>query len=178
MFWGLWLFPLALLVYRSRFLPRFLGVWISLAGVAWIVLSLTAILLPQYQDRVYSCSASQNTRSTASKNFSPGMSRPKLLHTHSTLLDRADLMSRRPRDDAYLGFLNIFMSIGNPCDWRNGVLLPGGDGRVRGRVVQVECRMIPCAELGADQERRFRQRASRLKNVEKTYMRKTARLFL
>jgi hypothetical protein len=24
-FWGLWLFPLALLVYRSRFLPRFLG---------------------------------------------------------------------------------------------------------------------------------------------------------
>src|SRR5229473_2230796 len=25
-FWGLWLFPLALLVYRSRFLPRFLGV--------------------------------------------------------------------------------------------------------------------------------------------------------
>src|SRR5882672_8808478 len=48
------------------------------------------------------CPASQNTRSTASKNFSPGMSRPKLLHTHSTLLDRADLMSRRPRDDAYL----------------------------------------------------------------------------
>ncbi len=29
------------------------------------------------------------------------MSRPNLLHTHSTLLDRADLMSRRPRDDAY-----------------------------------------------------------------------------
>ena len=23
--WGLWLFPLAILVYRSRFLPRFLG---------------------------------------------------------------------------------------------------------------------------------------------------------
>src|SRR6267378_1030683 len=29
-FWGLWLFPLALLVYRSRFLPRFLGVWLAL----------------------------------------------------------------------------------------------------------------------------------------------------
>ena len=28
-------------------------------------------------------------------------SRPKSLYTHSTLLDRADLMSRRPRDDAY-----------------------------------------------------------------------------
>jgi hypothetical protein len=51
-FWGLWLFPLGLLVYRSRFLPRFLGVWIILAGFAWVVLSLTGILLPQYQDKV------------------------------------------------------------------------------------------------------------------------------
>lgn len=51
-FWGLWLFPLAMLVYKSRFLPRFLGVWLALAGVAWVILSLTGILLPQYQDRV------------------------------------------------------------------------------------------------------------------------------
>jgi len=51
-FWGLWLFPLGLLVYRSRFLPRFLGVWLGLAGVAWVVLSLTGILLPEYQDKV------------------------------------------------------------------------------------------------------------------------------
>lgn len=51
MFWGLWLFPLALLVYRSRFLPRFLGVWLALAGFAWVILSLTSVLLPQYQDK-------------------------------------------------------------------------------------------------------------------------------
>ncbi len=51
-FWGLWLFPLALLVYRSRFLPRFLGVWLALAGFAWVILSLTGLLLPQYQDKV------------------------------------------------------------------------------------------------------------------------------
>jgi Domain of unknown function (DUF4386) len=51
-FWGLWLFPLGLLVYRSRFLPRFLGVWLALAGVAWAILSLTGILLPQYQGKV------------------------------------------------------------------------------------------------------------------------------
>ena len=51
-FWGLWLFPLGLLVYRSRFLPRFLGVWLVIAGFAWVVLSLTGILLPQYQDKV------------------------------------------------------------------------------------------------------------------------------
>src|ERR1700747_2055077 len=52
MFWGLWLFPLGLLVYRSRFLPRFLGIWLALAGVAWVVLSLTGVLLPAYQDKV------------------------------------------------------------------------------------------------------------------------------
>ena len=52
-FWGLWLFPLALLVYRSRFLPRFLGVWLALAGVAWLSVSLSGILVPQYQDDVY-----------------------------------------------------------------------------------------------------------------------------
>lgn len=52
MFWGLWLFPLGLLVYRSRFLPRFLGVWLGLAGVAWVVESLTGILWPLYLDKV------------------------------------------------------------------------------------------------------------------------------
>jgi hypothetical protein len=56
MFWGLWLFPLGLLVYRSRFLPRFLGAWLVLAGFAWVVLSLTGILLPQYQSKVDSYS--------------------------------------------------------------------------------------------------------------------------
>jgi hypothetical protein len=51
-FWGLWLFPLGLLVYKSRFLPRFLGVWLIFAGVAWVILSLTGLLLPEYQDKV------------------------------------------------------------------------------------------------------------------------------
>ena len=51
-FWGLWLFPLGLLVYRSRFLPRFLGVWLAIAGFAWVILSLTGVLLPQYQSKV------------------------------------------------------------------------------------------------------------------------------
>jgi len=52
LFWGLWVFPLGLLVYRSRFLPRFLGVWLVFAGFAWVILSLMGILLPQYQDKV------------------------------------------------------------------------------------------------------------------------------
>jgi hypothetical protein len=52
LFWGLWLFPLGLLVYKSRFLPRFLGVWLVLAGLAWLVLWFTGILLPQYADKM------------------------------------------------------------------------------------------------------------------------------
>ena len=52
MFWGLWLFPLAILVYRSRFLPRFLGVWLIITGFFYLVLSFTSLLLPQYKDMV------------------------------------------------------------------------------------------------------------------------------
>src|SRR5712691_3746474 len=49
-FWGLWLFPFGVLVMRSRFLPRILGVWLILNGFAYVVLSFTGLLLPQYQD--------------------------------------------------------------------------------------------------------------------------------
>ena len=50
--WGLWLFPLAILVYRSRFLPRFLGVWLTINGFAYLAMSFTGLLLPQYEDAV------------------------------------------------------------------------------------------------------------------------------
>ncbi len=52
MFWGLWLFPLAILVYRSRFLPRFLGIWLIINGSALLALSFTSLLLPQYKEIV------------------------------------------------------------------------------------------------------------------------------
>ena len=48
-----WLFPLATLVYRSRFLPRFLGIWLAVGGFGWLILSVTALLAPEYQDRVF-----------------------------------------------------------------------------------------------------------------------------
>lgn len=52
-FWGLWLFPFGLLVYRSGFLPRILGVWLMVDCFAYLALSVTGILWPQYQDAVF-----------------------------------------------------------------------------------------------------------------------------
>ena len=51
--WGLWLFPMGALAYKSRFLPRFIGVWLIINGVAYIVLSLTGLFFPDYQDKVF-----------------------------------------------------------------------------------------------------------------------------
>ena len=51
--WGLWLIPLAILTYRSRFLPRFLGVWLAINGFAYVILSLVGELLPQYQNSAF-----------------------------------------------------------------------------------------------------------------------------
>lgn len=51
--WGLWLVPFGLLVYRSRFLPRLLGVWLMLACVGWVAFSVTGFLFPAYEDRIY-----------------------------------------------------------------------------------------------------------------------------
>jgi hypothetical protein len=51
-FWGLWLFPLGLLVYRSGFLPRILGVLLIAHCFTYLANSLTSFVLPQYEDLV------------------------------------------------------------------------------------------------------------------------------
>jgi hypothetical protein len=45
-FWGLWLLPLGLLVYRSVFIPRILGILLMINGFGYIITSLTFILSP------------------------------------------------------------------------------------------------------------------------------------
>ncbi len=47
-FWGLWLFPFGLLVIRSGFLPRVLGVLLIINSVAYPASSFTAWLAPTY----------------------------------------------------------------------------------------------------------------------------------
>mgnify|MGYP001565322744 CR=1 FL=1 len=46
LFWGLWLFPFGMLVIRSGFLPRALGVLLIVNGCAYVALSITSLLLP------------------------------------------------------------------------------------------------------------------------------------
>ncbi len=46
LYWGLWLLPLGVLVYRSCFLPRFLGIWLVANGAAYVALSFVGILWP------------------------------------------------------------------------------------------------------------------------------------
>lgn len=36
-FWGLWLFPLAHLIYRSVFIPRILGILIGISGLGYLI---------------------------------------------------------------------------------------------------------------------------------------------
>jgi hypothetical protein len=50
--WGLWLFPLALLVIRSGFLPRFIGIWLIINGFAYFILSITGEFFSQYEATV------------------------------------------------------------------------------------------------------------------------------
>jgi len=53
-FWGLWLLPFGMLVYKSRFLPRFLGVWLMIGCFAWLAFSVTGLLFPGHEDKVFS----------------------------------------------------------------------------------------------------------------------------
>ncbi|MCK6617192.1 MAG: DUF4386 domain-containing protein [Cyclobacteriaceae bacterium] len=53
LFYGLWLFPLAILVYQSVFIPRFFGIWLILNGVVYVLLSFVGIVLPEYRDIVF-----------------------------------------------------------------------------------------------------------------------------
>jgi hypothetical protein len=52
-FWGLWLFPFGLLVFRSGFLPRFIGVWLMINCFAYVILSMTSLFFSAYTDKLF-----------------------------------------------------------------------------------------------------------------------------
>lgn len=47
-FWGLWLLPFGQLVYKSEFIPPMFGVLLIIGGIAYVIESLTHLLLPNY----------------------------------------------------------------------------------------------------------------------------------
>jgi Domain of unknown function (DUF4386) len=50
--WGVWLFPMAILILKSRWFPRILGWWLILDGATWIIISFANMFLPQYVDTI------------------------------------------------------------------------------------------------------------------------------
>jgi len=51
--WGVWLFPMGALTYKSGFLPRFIGVWLIINGIAYVVLCVSRVMLPEYSDKLF-----------------------------------------------------------------------------------------------------------------------------
>ena len=54
--WGAWLLPLGVVVYKSRFVPRFLGVWLIAAGLGYLLLCFTGVFAPSHQTQVFTYS--------------------------------------------------------------------------------------------------------------------------
>jgi hypothetical protein len=48
LFWGLWLFPFGILVMRSGFLPKIIGVLLIVNGFAYVIACLTGVLFPSF----------------------------------------------------------------------------------------------------------------------------------
>lgn len=51
-FWGLWLFPFGLLVMKSGFIPRLIGVLLVVGCFAYVAVSVTSIVLPAHRQIV------------------------------------------------------------------------------------------------------------------------------
>jgi len=51
-FWGLWLFPMGYLVYKSGFIPRVIGVFLILGSLGYLIDSFAFFLFPQLNLKV------------------------------------------------------------------------------------------------------------------------------
>ncbi len=48
-FWGLWLFPMGYLVFKSGYIPRILGILLMIGCVGYLVESFAAFLFPSFE---------------------------------------------------------------------------------------------------------------------------------
>ena len=51
-FWGLWLFPLGYLVFKSGYIPRILGVLLIIGCFGYVIDSFAVFLLPNYEANI------------------------------------------------------------------------------------------------------------------------------
>lgn len=53
LFWGLWLFPFGLLVFRSGFMPRFIGAWLIINCFGYVALCVIALFFLDYYSAAF-----------------------------------------------------------------------------------------------------------------------------
>ena len=54
LFWGLWLFPFAYLVYKSNFFPKILAILLVISGLSYCFASMTSLISPIFYSKVVS----------------------------------------------------------------------------------------------------------------------------
>ncbi|MCL2066215.1 MAG: DUF4386 domain-containing protein [Treponema sp.] len=51
-FWGLWLFPLACLVYKSNFIPKIIAILLTLSGICYCIGSISPLVSPELYAKI------------------------------------------------------------------------------------------------------------------------------
>jgi len=51
-FWGLWLFPLGYLVFKSGFIPKILGILLIIGCIGYVLHSFASFLFPDYRSNI------------------------------------------------------------------------------------------------------------------------------
>lgn len=51
-FWGLWLYPFGMLIIKSKFIPKIIGIFLTIGCFAYLTDSFTALLFPEYKETI------------------------------------------------------------------------------------------------------------------------------
>ena len=51
-FWGLWLYPFGMLIIKSKFIPKIIGIFLVIGCFAYLADSFTSLLFPEYKEIV------------------------------------------------------------------------------------------------------------------------------
>jgi hypothetical protein len=53
-FWGLWLFPFGMLIIKSKFIPKIIGIFLVIGCFAYLIDSVISILFPEHKTSISS----------------------------------------------------------------------------------------------------------------------------